>query len=114
MADCQDWREFTIGNGKNKNKNPQPSNPKPVIQDDEDPPKFRPFDKQLLVDLANARTAKNLTRDQVAKQFMLKSSDINDLENGKLDFNSKFAKSLYVTIMRKLGVKINLSDLIKM
>jgi ribosome-binding protein aMBF1 (putative translation factor) len=118
MMQFQDWNEVTIGNGSRK-KNIQikesqaPS--KPTVTEDEDPPKFRPFDPKLLVDLNTARNAKNIKRDQLAKQCMINVSEIADLENGKLDFNSKRAKSLYVKLMRTLGVaNVNMASLNKL
>lgn len=114
MNHCQDWTEITIGNGNKKKqllKQQSLAPPKPKNDEDEDPPKFQPFNKQLLSNLMDARKTKGLSRVDLAKQFMFKVSDIENLENGKCDFNSKHAKSLYVAIMRKLGVNINMASL---
>ncbi len=115
MADFNDTRDFVIGNKKKKvQQKPLNTSSQPKDNIDEDPPKFQPFKTQILTDLINARQAKNLSRNDVAKQFMFKITEINDLENGKCDFNSKHAQTLYVAIMRKLGVNINLATLNKL
>jgi len=118
MTDFQDWNEVTIGNGSKRKQiqlKQSQASAKPIINDDEDPPKFRPFDHQLLIDLNAARNAKNIKRDQLAKQCMINVKEIEELETGKLDFNSKRAKSLYVKLMRTLGVaNINMALLNKL
>ena len=90
MSIYQDWTPVNIGNGKNKKAIlKKQSQALPVkIDENEDPPKFVPFSQKLLDELA-----------------------IQDLESGKCDFNSKRAKSLYVAIMKKLGVKTNMAAL---
>jgi len=113
MSIYQDWAPVNIGNGKNKKvfltKQSQAS---PIKTDEnEDPPKFVPFSQKLLDELAEARRVKELKQADLAKQLMIKPQEIQDLESGKCDFNSKRAKSLYVAIMKKLGVKTNMASL---
>lgn len=113
MSITQDWTPVTIGNGKNKKaflmKQSQASPVKP--DENEDPPKFISFSQKLLDELAEARRVKNLKQSDLAKQLMIKPQEIQDLESGKCDFNSKRAKSLYVAIMKKLGVNTSMAAL---
>jgi len=109
----QDWEVKTIGNGSKKRAalKQQSQSTTVKIDDNEDPPKFISFSPKLLTELAAARQAKGLTQSDVAKQLMIKPQEIQELESGRCDFNSKRAKSLYVAIMKKLGVKTNMASL---
>jgi ribosome-binding protein aMBF1 (putative translation factor) len=113
MSIYQDWTPVNIGNGKNKKAFlKKQSQALPVKTDEnEDPPKFVPFSQKLLDELAEARRVKELKQSDIAKQLMIKPQEIQDLESGKCDFNSKRAKSLYVAIMKKLGVNTNMASL---
>ncbi len=108
----QDWTPVTITRKKKGTANTAPKNPKPATEVEEEPPKIQKFPFELIKNLMEARNTKNLTQDALAKQLMINTSIIQNLEGNKFDYNSN-NKKLYVTVMRRLGVSIKLADLPK-
>jgi len=108
----QDWTPVTITRKKKGSAHTAPKNPKPNAEEEEEPPKIQKFPYELIKNLMEARNTKNLTQDALAKQLMINTSIIQNLEGNKFDYNSN-NKKLYLTVMRKLGVSIKLADLPK-
>lgn len=107
----QDWTPVTITRKKKGTSYTAPKTSKPV-EEDEEPPKIQKFPFELIKNLMDARNSKNLTQDALAKQLMINTSIIQNLEGNRFDYNNNH-KKLYVTVMRKLGVSIKLADLPK-
>jgi len=110
----QDWTPVTITKKKKGSAHTAPKTPKPSSEttEEEEPPKIQKFLFELIKNLMEARNTKNLTQDALAKQLMINTSIIQNLEGNRFDYNSN-NKKLYVTVMRKLGVSIKLADLPK-
>lgn len=110
----QDWTPVTIGNKKKGSAYTPPRNPKPpsLETDDDMQPKIQKFPHELIKNLVQARNAKGLTQDALAKLLIVNISIIQNLEGNKYDYNDNH-KRLYVTVMKKLGVNIRIGDLPK-
>lgn len=109
----QDWTPVTISRKKKGTAFTAPKTPRPPqTEEDDEPPKIQKFPFELIKNLMDARNAKNITQDALAKQLMINTSIIQNLEGNRFDYNSN-NKKLYVTVMRKLGVSIKLADLPK-
>ena len=110
----QDWTPVTITRKKKGTAYTAPKTPKPPSEptEEDEPPKIQKFPFELIKNLMEARNTKNLTQDALAKQLMINTSIIQNLEGNRYDYNSN-NKKLYVTVMRKLGVSIKLADLPK-
>jgi ribosome-binding protein aMBF1 (putative translation factor) len=110
----QDWTPVTITRKQKGSSYTAPKTPKPVTEatEEDEMPKSQKFPYELLKKLMEARNSKNLTQGALAKQLMINTSIIQDLECNRFDYNSN-NKKLYVTVMRKLGVSIKIADLPK-
>jgi len=110
----QDWTPVTITRKQKGSAYTAPKTPKPVTEatEEDDMPKSQKFPYELLKNLMEARNSKSLTQGALAKQLMINTSIIQDLESNRFDYNSN-NKKLYVTVMRKLGVSIKIADLPK-
>ena len=109
----QDCTPVTITRKQKGSSHTAPKTPKSLSETtEEEPPKIQKFPFELIKNLMEARNTKNLTQDALAKQLMINTSIIQNLEGNRFDYNSN-NKKLYVTVMRKLGVSIKLADLPK-
>ena len=74
-----------------------------ALLNDDDVPKLKTFGKENGNTLRNARTAKNLTQEQLANQINERKNLINQYENGNIVVDNKVLNKL----RRVLNVKFN-------
>lgn len=105
--DCQDWTPVVIGNGKQhkvdtKSKQNPSGNKEFHRLNEDDIPKLDKITQTQSRIMREARNAKGLSQNDLAKSLNINVAIIRDYENGTV---SKFNLKFYKSVLRKLGVQ---------